>query len=77
MWQFRFNKKRYGLLIAIMGSSESLRDVYVKWYPCTHCSKRVYKAKALQNHGTRDHDWSFLTWKPKRNHSLKARILAS
>ena len=35
MWKFRFNKKRYGLLIAITGSSESLRDVNAKWYPCT------------------------------------------
>ena len=52
-------------------------DVGIFRCPFTHCTKRVYTAKALQNHGTRDHDWSFLTGKPKRARALKARILAS
>jgi len=51
-------------------------DVWIFRCPFTHFTKRVYTDKALQNHGTRDHDWSFLTGKRKRAHTLKARILA-
>ena len=45
--------------------------------PFPRCTKCVYTARSLQNHGTKEHDWSFLRGKPKRARALKARTLAS